>query len=155
MSRELRTPLNGIIGFSEFLMDERAGPLSATQKDYLNDVLTSGQHLLRLINDILDLSKIAAGRMEVLPEHFELTQAIEEVCSVVSPLARRKSIALQRRIAPDIPVDARDQARQIGRDYGIVGNVPGDDEGRQFGQIGFDWHEKSFPPAAGLRSRPH
>ena len=70
MSHELRTPLNGIIGFSEFLIDEKAGPLNAQQKEFLSDVLASGRHLLRLINDVLDLSKIEAGKMALVPESF-------------------------------------------------------------------------------------
>src|SRR5580658_4988107 len=99
MSHELRTPLNGIIGFSEFLIDEKAGALNAQQKEYLSDVLASGRHLLRLINDVLDLSKIEAGKMTITPEALELTPAIEEVCGVVSPIAHSKSIALQRRVS--------------------------------------------------------
>jgi PAS domain S-box-containing protein len=94
MSHELRTPLNGIIGFSEFLLDQKPGPLNAKQQEYLNDVLSSGQHLLRLINDVLDLSKVEAGRMELSPETFAVARAIEEVCSVMTPLARKKNICL-------------------------------------------------------------
>ena len=71
MSHELRTPLNGIIGFSELLIDEKAGPLNARQREYLGDVLNSGRHLLRLINDVLDLSKVEAGRMELHAESAE------------------------------------------------------------------------------------
>jgi len=95
MSHELRTPLNGIIGFSEFLIDEKPGPLNAKQKEYLNDVLTSGRHLLRLINDVLDLSKVEAGHMELFPETFAVLGAIDEVCSIVSTLARKKNVAIR------------------------------------------------------------
>src|SRR5260370_831094 len=70
MSHELRTPLNGIIGFTEFLVDEKPGKLNAKQKEYLNDILNSGRHLLQLINDVLDLSKVEAGKMELFPESF-------------------------------------------------------------------------------------
>jgi PAS domain S-box-containing protein len=66
MSHELRTPLNGIIGFSEFLIDEKPGALNAKQKEYLGDILSSGRHLLQLINDVLDLSKVEAGRMQLI-----------------------------------------------------------------------------------------
>jgi protein-histidine pros-kinase len=123
MSHELRTPLNGIIGFSEFLIDEKPGPLNAKQKDYLNDVLTSGQHLLRLINDILDLSKIEAGKMEVIPECFELSHAIEEVCSVVSPLARRKNITLHQRVAPGVGTLVLDRGKLVQILYNLVSNA--------------------------------
>jgi protein-histidine pros-kinase len=94
MSHELRTPLNGIIGFSEFLIDEKPGALNAKQKEYLGDVLASGRHLLRLINDVLDLSKVEAGHMELFPETFAIPGAVEEVCSIVSTLARKKNITL-------------------------------------------------------------
>jgi len=123
MSHELRTPLNGIIGFSEFLIDEKAGPLNPRQKEYLNDVLTSGQHLLRLINDILDLSKIEAGRMEVLPEDFELSKVIDEVCSVVSPLARTKNIKLRRHLAPQIGCLFLDRGKLVQILYNLVSNA--------------------------------
>src|SRR5205823_6426037 len=68
MSHELRTPLNAIIGFSELLHDGIVGPVLAEQKEYLGDILTSSHHLLRLINDVLDLSKVEAGKMEFRPE---------------------------------------------------------------------------------------
>jgi PAS domain S-box-containing protein len=99
MSHELRTPLNGIIGFSEFLIDEKAGKIVPKQKEYLSDVLNSGRHLLQLINDVLDLSKVEAGRMDLFPETFALERAVEEVCSVISPLAKKKSIAIERQLA--------------------------------------------------------
>jgi signal transduction histidine kinase len=100
MSHELRTPLNGIIGFAEFLVDEKRGALNDKQKEYLNDILNSGRHLLQLINDILDLSKVEAGKMELFPESFSVQKAVEEVCSVTSPLAKKKYIALQIDISP-------------------------------------------------------
>ena len=98
MSHELRTPLNGIIGFSELLSDEKPGPLNAKQKEYMNDILTSGRHLLQLINDVLDLSKVEAGRMELHPQEFATSRAVEEVCSVLSSMATRKRIAVHREI---------------------------------------------------------
>jgi len=99
MSHELRTPLNSIIGFSEFLVDERAGPVNTKQKEYLNDVLNSGRHLLQLINDVLDLSKIEAGRMDVFPEALTLSKIIDEVCSTIDPLARKKEISITHSIS--------------------------------------------------------
>src|SRR5258706_14894183 len=84
MSHELRTPLNGIIGFSEFLVDEKPGQVNAKQKEYLNDILNSGRHLLQLINDLLDLSNVEAGKMELFPVSFSLSKSMDEVCAVVS-----------------------------------------------------------------------
>ncbi len=94
ISHELRTPLNSIIGFSEVLQDQTFGPLNERQMRYINHVLTSARHLLDLINDILDLSKIEAGRMELHYEPFLLRGAIEEVLTVVTPLAEHKSLEL-------------------------------------------------------------
>jgi protein-histidine pros-kinase len=102
MSHELRTPLNGIIGFSQLLADGKVGPLLDKQKEFLNDILNSGRHLLQLVNDLLDLSKIEAGRMELQEEDFLLPSAIEEVCAVVSPLAGEKRIALTRIVDPGV-----------------------------------------------------
>jgi len=102
MSHELRTPLNGIIGFSEFLFDEKPGKLNAKQKEYLNDILNSGRHLLQLINDVLDLSKVEAGKMELFPETFALPKAVDEVCSVVAQMAEKKKIIVRRNIAASI-----------------------------------------------------
>ncbi|MBI3853096.1 MAG: PAS domain S-box protein [Verrucomicrobia bacterium] len=98
MSHELRTPLNGIIGFSEFLIDEKPGKLVPKQKEYLKDILNSGRHLLQLINDVLDLSKVEAGKMELHPETFSVGKAIEEVCSVVAPMAQKKNLVIRREV---------------------------------------------------------
>jgi PAS domain S-box-containing protein len=97
MSHELRTPLNAIIGFSELLHDERVGPLADRQKEYLGDILSSGRHLLQLINDVLDLSKIEAGRVELFPETFQLADVIDEACQQLRPSADAKRIELSRR----------------------------------------------------------
>ncbi len=102
MSHELRTPLNGIIGFSEFLADEKPGPLNAKQKEYLGDILSSGRHLLQLINDVLDLSKIEAGKMELFPQPFSLRKAIEDACALLSPLALTKNIQIKRQVSADL-----------------------------------------------------
>jgi signal transduction histidine kinase len=94
MSHELRTPLNAIIGFSEALMDKMFGELNAKQADYLKDVHESGRHLLSLINDILDLSKIEAGRMELELSSFHLPTAISNAVTLVRQRAMRHGIAL-------------------------------------------------------------
>ena len=102
MSHELRTPLNGIIGFSEFLIDEKIGKLVPKQKEYLHDILNSGRHLLQLINDVLDLSKVEAGKMELHPETFSLTHAVKEVCSVVAPMAQKKNLVIRQEVDPAV-----------------------------------------------------
>jgi protein-histidine pros-kinase len=123
MSHELRTPLNGIIGFSEFLIDEKSGPLNAKQKEYLGDILSSGRHLLQLINDVLDLSKVEAGKMELYPETFVLAQAIEEVCSVISPLSLQKRILIRWEIAPTLNCVTLDRHKFMQVLYNLLSNA--------------------------------
>ena len=94
VSHELRTPLNGIIGFSELMYDAKLGPVSDDHKDVLSDILTSARHLLQLINDILDLSKVEAGRMEFRPEASRIDSLVYEVRDVVRPLAEKKHLRL-------------------------------------------------------------
>ena len=95
MSHELRTPLNAIIGFSEVLKDGTFGELNAKQDEYMQDVHASGHHLLSLINDILDLSKVEAGRMELLVSAFDLPEAIDNAVTLVRERAARHRVALQ------------------------------------------------------------
>ena len=94
MSHELRTPLNAVIGFSEVLAEKMFGDLNDKQAEYLQDILESGRHLLSLINDILDLSKIEAGRMELEAADFDLPSAIENALILVRERASRHGIAL-------------------------------------------------------------
>jgi two-component system, NtrC family, sensor kinase len=96
MSHELRTPLNAIIGFSEVLGERMFGELTEKQEEYLNDIMESGRHLLSLINDILDLSKIEAGRMELELTEFDLPQAIDNALTLVRERAGRRGIALHQ-----------------------------------------------------------
>jgi signal transduction histidine kinase len=98
MSHELRTPLNAIIGFSEVLAERLFGEVNDKQAEYLADILQSGRHLLSLINDILDLSKIEAGRMELEPTDFDLPGAIDNTLTLVRERAQRRDIALARDI---------------------------------------------------------
>jgi len=95
MSHELRTPLNAVIGFSEVLSEGLFGELNAKQEEYARDIHASGQHLLSLINDILDLSKIEAGRMELELTEFDLPTAIENALILVRERAGRRGIALE------------------------------------------------------------
>ena len=101
MSHELRTPLNAIIGFSEVLLERMFGELNEKQAEYQEDILGSGRHLLSLINDILDLSKIEAGRMELELAAFDLSTALENAMTLVRERATRHGIAL------DLAVDDR------------------------------------------------
>jgi signal transduction histidine kinase len=102
MSHELRTPLNAIIGFSEVLLERMVGELNARQEEYLRDVLVSGQHLLALINDILDLSKIEAGRMELQTSRVGVAPLIEGSVMMIRERAAKHAITLAVRVDPDV-----------------------------------------------------
>jgi PAS domain S-box-containing protein len=123
MSHELRTPLNAIIGFSEFLIDGKVGALNVKQKEYLTDVLNSGRHLLQLINDVLDLSKVEAGKMEVRAEPFSVRQAIEEVCTGTASLAASKKIEVEREIADRLDQVTLDRQKFIQVLYNLLSNA--------------------------------
>jgi PAS domain S-box-containing protein len=106
MSHELRTPLNAVLGFSDLLADERYGPLNEKQRRYIDHIHTGGKHLLSLISDILDLSKIEAGRMELALESLTVEGAFAEVLSVMQPLADKKSQLLSANAEPGLAVRA-------------------------------------------------
>jgi signal transduction histidine kinase len=100
MSHELRTPLNAVIGFSEVLTERMFGELNEKQDEYVRDINASGTHLLSLINDILDLSKIEAGRMELELADFHMPQAIDNALVLVRERALRRGIFLEQSIDP-------------------------------------------------------
>lgn len=102
MSHELRTPLNAIIGFSEILRDGLIGPLEDRQKTYINDIYESGQHLLSLINDVLDLSKIEAGRMELENEATDVPMLLQNSLSIIKEKAAAQRIKLQTEFVGDL-----------------------------------------------------
>jgi signal transduction histidine kinase len=102
MSHELRTPLNAIIGFSEVLTDRMFGELNDKQEEYLKDIYASGTHLLSLINDILDLSKIEAGRMDLELTDFHLPTALDNALTLVRERAGRRSITLESTVDQQI-----------------------------------------------------
>jgi GAF domain-containing protein len=102
MSHELRTPLNAVIGFSEVLSERMFGELNEKQEEYLKDIHASGQHLLSLINDILDLSKIEAGRMELELTDFDLPTAIDNALTLVRERAGRRGIAVHQAVAEGV-----------------------------------------------------
>jgi signal transduction histidine kinase len=115
MSHELRTPLNAVIGFSEILLQRMFGPMNEKQEEYLRDIRESGAHLLSLINDILDLSKIEAGRMELELTDFDLPTAIDSALTLVRERATRQGIALQKTFDERVgPVEADERkVRQV------------------------------------------
>jgi signal transduction histidine kinase len=102
MSHELRTPLNAVIGFSEVLLDRMFGELNPKQDEYLQDILSSGRHLLSLINDILDLAKIEAGRMELEVTDFHIPQAIDNAITLIRERAARRAITLEVDVDPQL-----------------------------------------------------
>jgi protein-histidine pros-kinase len=123
MSHELRTPLNGIIGFSQFLADEKPGKLNDKQKEYLTDVLTSAKHLLHLINDVLDLSKVEAGKMTLFPEEISLSKAVGEVLTTILPLAEKKSIILHADISASLGLVFLDPQKLRQVFYNLLSNA--------------------------------
>jgi signal transduction histidine kinase len=115
MSHELRTPLNAILGFSEVLAERMFGEVNAKQAEYLQDILSSGRHLLSLINDILDLSKVEAGRLELELGRFHLPTALDNALTLVRERATRHGITLTQAVDPgvaDIVADER-KVKQI------------------------------------------
>ena len=142
MSHELRTPLNGIIGFTEFLIDEKPGPLRPKQKEYLGDVLNSARHLLQLINDVLDLAKVEAGKMELHPETFAVRKAVEEVTAVIQGIARKKHIAVGTAVSDGLDAVTLDQHKFKQVLYNLLSNaVKFSDEG---GKV--DIHARRLDP---------
>ena len=111
MSHELRTPLNAVIGFSEVLLERLFGDLNRRQDEYLRDILGSGKHLLALLNEILDLSKVEAGRMEVALSTFSLAAAVEYAVSMVRERAAGHSITVSQSIAPSVDQLTSDELR--------------------------------------------
>ena len=114
MSHELRTPLNAIVGFADLLARQTAGPLTQKQERFVRHVKESSRHLLALIDDILDLSKIEAGRLDLKFESFPLSVAADEVLSTIRPLAAGKDIDLTTHLSLDLSVHAdRVRVKQI------------------------------------------
>jgi len=123
MSHELRTPLNSIIGFSEVLQDEKIGQLTEKQAKYITNVLTSGRHLLGLINDLLDISKVESGKMELLLNEFSFPQLINSINTILKELAFKKKIAINTHIVPEISVINADETKVKQIMYNLLSNA--------------------------------
>lgn len=123
VSHELRTPLNIIIGHAEVLQDELFGPLNDHQKRYVDNIVRSARHLLDLVENILDLSKIESGKLELNMQPFNVAEAVEEVRALLAPLAERKNIRLRVRIDPDLQEVVADRLRFKQILYNLMSNA--------------------------------
>jgi len=123
MSHELRTPLNAIIGFSEILGDRTFGDLNHRQCQYANNILSSGRHLLQLINDILDLSKVEAGRLELTRSAFGVARALQNVQAIVKTLADKKHLAVAFEATANLPPLLADEAKFKQIMYNLLSNA--------------------------------
>jgi signal transduction histidine kinase/ActR/RegA family two-component response regulator len=111
MSHELRTPLNAVIGFSEVLLDRMFGEINERQDEYLHDILNSGRHLLQLLNEILDLSKVEAGQMVLEPSTFRVDSALEYTLAMVRERAALHAITVTMEVADDVEMVDADELR--------------------------------------------
>jgi signal transduction histidine kinase len=123
MSHELRTPLNAILGFTEMLLDGLYGDVPTELKEPLADIQTNGQHLLRLINDVLDLSKIEAGRMELSLGDYAVADVVASVRASLRSLANEKGLELVTEVAPDVSDAYGDSKRITQCLLNLVGNA--------------------------------
>jgi PAS domain S-box-containing protein len=123
MSHELRTPLNSIIGFSDMLADESFGPLNEKQRRYVTNVLTSGRQLLQLINDILDLSKVEAGRMDLTPAEFDVADVLAETRTLMGALADQKHLQVEIDVEEGLASVLLDQAKLKQIMYNLLSNA--------------------------------
>ncbi len=134
MSHELRTPLNAIIGFSKILVDGGIGPLTEEQRGCLNDIYQSGQDLVGLIDDLLDMSKIEAGRLEIEKKDCQLVPLIEKVIHQLSEKAGLHKIQIQREVPPDLEPILVDERRIKQVLFNLLGNaLKFTPDGRQVG----------------------
>lgn len=124
MSHELRTPLNAIIGFSGILFNESAGTLSREERrEFLGNIVTSGRHLLGLINEVLDLSKIEAGKMTLSPERFSVQDVLADVRQTIEPLATKKGVTIEVTIDPPLSTLTADVVKVKQILYNLLSNA--------------------------------
>jgi signal transduction histidine kinase len=123
MSHELRTPLHAIIGFSDLLTDKTFGYLNVRQLKYSNNILNSGRHLLQLINDILDLTKVETGPVELIRNSFSVANAFAEVQTIVKTLANKKNISIESQVASEVPPLFAEEAKFKQIMYHLLSNA--------------------------------
>jgi len=123
MSHELRTPLNAILGYTELILDDIYGPVPVKIREVIERLEKNGSHLLRLINDVLDISKIEAGQLELTLEDYSMQDTIHTVVTSLEPLAAEKALDLQTRIPPDLPNGHGDQQRIAQVLVNLIGNA--------------------------------
>ncbi|MDP1676456.1 MAG: PAS domain-containing sensor histidine kinase [Bacteroidota bacterium] len=123
MSHELRTPLNSINGFSEVLFDETFGPLNEKQKKYVNNVLTSGKHLLLLINQILDMAKVEAGKMKLVLSTVHMKNLLNEISLLLADMVSKKKLHMALEIAEDLPNIEADELKVKEILYNLLSNA--------------------------------
>ena len=123
MSHELRTPLNAILGYTELILDSIYGEVTGRMRGVLQRVESNGKHLLGLINDVLDLSKIEAGQFELSLSEYSINHIVQTVFGAVEPLATEKKIALTADVAPDLPQGRGDERRLTQVLLNLVGNA--------------------------------
>lgn len=123
MSHELRTPMNAIIGFSDMLQTDVYGELTEKQRKYIGHIATSGRHLLTLINDILDLAKVEAGKSDLLYMQVDIGLCISTVCDALSTLAAQKNITVNQRVPVDCPQITADLSRIHQVLYNLLSNA--------------------------------
>ncbi|MEA2635032.1 MAG: hypothetical protein QOH92_1799 [Chloroflexota bacterium] len=123
MSHELRTPLNAVLGFSEILLDATMNLTSGERTEFLRNIHSSGQHLLGLINDILDLAKIEAGKMELHAEEMPVAEALQEVTSILEPMARQQGLQLIMAGLADVGVIKADRSKFKQVLYNLLSNA--------------------------------
>src|SRR5919109_2867791 len=123
MSHELRTPLNAIIGFSQVLREGTFGDVNDKQAEYLEDILSSANHLLSLINEVLDLSKVEAGQVELEVATFSLREALERSVVMVREPATKRGVAVALELAPDVDLVDGDERRVSQVVFNLLSNA--------------------------------
>jgi signal transduction histidine kinase len=123
MSHELRTPLNHIIGFTQLILDEKFGRVNRTQVEYLNDVLQSGNHLLSLINDVLDLSKVESGKMDMALDDIEIAPFLENCMLMVKERAMKHRIRVDLEVGPECAKVRADERKLKQIMYNLLSNA--------------------------------